>query len=65
MEPHTERSEPDAYQEIYERNYLDNIEVLREDNSKFLTVQLGYSAVNAGTNTAKNAAELHRAEKQR
>jgi hypothetical protein len=52
MEPHTERTEPDAYQEIYERNYLDNIEVLREDNSKFLTVELGYTALDAGSTTA-------------
>jgi hypothetical protein len=53
IEPHTEQAEPDAYQEVYEKNYLNTIEVFREDNSKLLTVELGYTALDAGTNTAK------------
>ena len=53
VEPHTEQAEPDAYQEVYERNYLDYIEVLREDNRPLLSVHLGYSALDAGMSTAK------------
>jgi hypothetical protein len=52
-EPHTEQAEPDAYQENYERNYLDYVDVLREDGSKFLTVQFGYGVLDGGTNAAK------------
>lgn len=53
QEPHTERAEPDAYQEFYERKYLDHIDVLQETGIKKLSVHFGYSAINAGTSTAK------------
>ncbi|MDC8005343.1 hypothetical protein POV27_14870 [Aureisphaera galaxeae] len=37
FEPHTEMAEPDAYQEFYEKKYLDNIEIFdRENNFKYL-----------------------------
>ena len=50
VEPHTERSEPDAYQEQYEKKYLDHIDVVQEDGSKLLSVHLTYSTLtgNAG-----------------
>lgn len=53
MEPHTEQSEPDAYQEYYEKRYLDHIDVLLETESKILTVQFGYTIINSGLNTVK------------
>ena len=52
-EPHTEQPEPDAYQEVYEKKYLDHIDVLLESGYKFLSVQFGYNSVNAGTSKAK------------
>lgn len=52
-EPHTEQPEPDAYQEVYERKYLDRIEVFQEENIKYLSVHLRYTAINDGMNTAK------------
>ncbi len=53
MEPHTEQAEPDAYQEVYEKKYLDYIDVLSETGSKILSVQFGYNIINSGINTAK------------
>jgi hypothetical protein len=44
-EPHTERPEPDAYQESYETKYLDHIDVIQEDFSKLLSVKLAYSTL--------------------
>jgi hypothetical protein len=41
MEPHTEQVEPDAYQERYERKYLDKIYV-RSDGNNFFTIDLKY-----------------------
>jgi len=53
IEPHTEKAEPDGYQEFYEKNYLDRIDVLDEAGSVFLNVQLGYTVLDGGTNMAK------------
>jgi hypothetical protein len=53
MEPHTEQPEPDAYQEVYEKKYLDHIDVLQELGAKYLSVYFRYNAINDGTNTAK------------
>ncbi|MBS1653495.1 MAG: hypothetical protein JSU05_01520, partial [Bacteroidetes bacterium] len=53
MEPHVEQAEPDAYQEVYEKKYLDHIDVMSETSSKLLTIQFGYGTINAGTNAAK------------
>ena len=53
MEPHTEQPEPDAYQENYEKLYLDHIDVLQETGTKYLSVNFRYSSINDGINTAK------------
>jgi large repetitive protein len=53
MEPHTEQAEPDAYQEVYEKKYLDHIDVIRETGVKQLFVNFQYGSINSGTNTAK------------
>lgn len=53
METHTEKAEPDAYQEVYERKYLDKIEVLPNGVNKLITIQFGYNIINSGNNTAK------------
>jgi hypothetical protein len=52
-EPHTERAEPDAYQEYYERKYLDRIDVLDEAAVKFMSLQFSYGSINDATNRAK------------
>ncbi|MDJ1470358.1 hypothetical protein [Xanthocytophaga flava] len=52
-EPHTEKVEPDAYQELYEKQYLDHIDVLNETGSKFISFVFGYGVLNNGTSTAK------------
>lgn len=52
-EPHTEQPEPDAYQEVYEKKYLDSINVLSEAGNKFISVDFGYGVVDAGLSTAK------------
>ena len=52
-EPHTEKEEPDAYQEVYEKKYLDHIDVLQEAGTKQMSVNFKYSVINSGTNTAK------------
>jgi hypothetical protein len=51
-EPHVERTEPDAYQEQYEKNFLDHIDVVQEDGSKLLSVHLSYGTLtgNSGCN---------------
>lgn len=54
QEPHTEQPiEPDAYQEFYEKQYLDHIDVLLETGVKNLSIHFGYSPLNYGTNQAK------------
>jgi len=53
MEPHTEQAEPDAYQERYEKKYLDNIEVWSNFGMKLRTVRLGYSFVGSGNLTKR------------
>ncbi|HLG41526.1 MAG TPA: hypothetical protein VI461_17730, partial [Chitinophagaceae bacterium] len=53
IEPHIEQSEPDAYQEFYEKKYLDRLEVLDESDIKILAVQFKYKVINAATNSAK------------
>jgi hypothetical protein len=53
VEPHTERAEPDAYQEQYERKYLDHLDVIQEDGSKLLSVHLTYSTLDGTNGTDK------------
>src|SRR5258708_12031564 len=55
MEPHTEQVEPDAYQEVYEKQYLDHIDVLQETGTKYLSVNFRYVSINdpSTNNTAK------------
>lgn len=53
VEPHTEQAEPDAYQEFYEKKYLDHIDVLNEYATKFLTIQFGYGVLSDQTSQAK------------
>lgn len=53
MDPHTEQAEPDAYQEVYEKKYLDRIDVLSESSSTVLSVQFRYNIINSGTNSVK------------
>jgi hypothetical protein len=48
QDPHTEQFEPDAYQERYERKYLDKIFV-RADGNNFYTVDLKYLTNSLGT----------------
>jgi YD repeat-containing protein len=48
QEPHTEQSEPDAYQELYERKYLDYIDVFSTSHVKLFTVDLTYSSIGTG-----------------
>ena len=48
-EPHTEKAEPDAYQEMYEKKYLDHMDVLQDDGSKLFSVQLAYDILPAVT----------------
>lgn len=54
IEPHTERpTEPDAYQEVYEKKYLDHIDVETDNGNKFTSVHFGYGNIDAPGNTAK------------
>jgi hypothetical protein len=52
-EPHQEISEPDAYQEFYEKKYLHHINIVRETGSLLFSVNFTYSNVNADNNTRK------------
>jgi len=52
QEPHTERPEPDAYQEMYEIRYLDRIEIFDETNDKLFSVHFTYGFHGTG-NQAK------------
>ncbi|MGX5689561.1 RHS repeat domain-containing protein, partial [Arcticibacter tournemirensis] len=47
-EPHTEQSEPDAYQEVYDSLYLSSVEVRNESDKLLSTVTLGYSSIGSG-----------------
>lgn len=53
IEPHTEKSEPDAYQETYEKKYLNTISALDESGIRIVTIQFAYESINQGTNRAK------------
>lgn len=53
LEPHIEKPEPDAYQEFYEKKYLDFVEVRSQINAKLLEVSFKYGILNASTNSAK------------
>jgi hypothetical protein len=53
LEPHIERPEPDAYQEFYERRYLDHIDVSQEAGLELFSIHFAYRSVNGGTATAK------------
>ncbi|MFY0482523.1 hypothetical protein ACI6PS_07940 [Flavobacterium sp. PLA-1-15] len=49
-EPHTEAPEPDAYQERYEKYYLNNIKVYNSANTVVLTTSFGYTIASASGN---------------
>ena len=53
LEPHIEKPEPDAYQEFYEKKYLDFVEVKNQSNAKILEVAFKYGNINSGTTSAK------------
>jgi hypothetical protein len=53
LEPHIEKPEPDAYQEFYEKKYLDFVEVKNQSNAKMLEVSFKYGNINSGTTSAK------------
>ncbi len=53
MEPHTEQVEPDAYQERYEKKYLDHIEVWSDFGQKLRTVRMAYGFVGSGDLTKR------------
>lgn len=53
-EPHTEISEPDAYQEQYEKKYLSTIETYNRINQLVYTYNLGYSVINKSSSADKN-----------
>lgn len=48
MEPHTEKVEPDAYQERYERKYLDRI-LVKVDGVQYYEIDLRYTFYSAGS----------------
>ncbi|NBW35937.1 MAG: hypothetical protein EBR30_13120 [Cytophagia bacterium] len=53
MEPHTEKVEPDAYQEFYEKYFLDYIEVVNSDGNVLSNIDLIYTNFNNGLNKTK------------
>ncbi|MBO8131424.1 MAG: hypothetical protein H0Z29_07915 [Candidatus Marinimicrobia bacterium] len=57
MEPHTEKAEPDAYQERYERKFLDYIEIRGKGNNRISSIDFVYydheSFLNYNTNREK------------
>ncbi len=46
FEPHTEQTEPDAYQEKYEKKYLQNIQTFNSSNQRVYTYTFTYTLVN-------------------
>ncbi len=52
-EPHTEQAEPDAYQEVYERRYLDHIEVYNQGNKLLSSSAFTYSFIDKGNGSKK------------
>lgn len=51
-EPHTEISEPDAYQERYEKKFLNNVKVYNNSNVLFSTYNIGHT-LNGPSNNKK------------
>ncbi|MDW3196851.1 MAG: RHS repeat-associated core domain-containing protein [Cytophagales bacterium] len=45
-EPHTEKSEPDAYQERYEKKFLDEVQVFNEFGNLIEKIDLRYNVLN-------------------
>lgn len=52
-EPHTEQSEPDAYQERYERKYLNNIKLYNHKNTLQSLHEFNYSINNSISGNSK------------
>ncbi|CAM1343027.1 hypothetical protein [Tenacibaculum amylolyticum] len=46
FEPHTEQAEPDAYQEKYEKKYLQNIQTFNSNNELVFKYKFEYNLVN-------------------
>ncbi|MBX7152053.1 hypothetical protein K1X84_10460 [bacterium] len=53
QDPHTEDSEPDAYQERFETRYLDSVDVFNENNTKLLSIDFGYGFLGSGDLTKR------------
>ncbi|MEM9981245.1 MAG: hypothetical protein AAF734_02040, partial [Bacteroidota bacterium] len=51
QEPHMERAEPDAYQEVYERKYLNGLTVRSAQDSLLFSIEFDYTYVNSGEYT--------------
>ncbi len=56
QDPHTENNEPDAYQERYENQYLNNIDILNDQGTVLFTTKLRYNE-NTGDLGSKTGAE--------
>ncbi len=52
-EPHKEKAEPDAYQERYEKRYLQNVTSYHSDNSLSYSYNFTYSLINNSSSTDK------------
>lgn len=53
QEPHTEQTEPDAYQERYERRAIDKLEVRDESGTLRYTLAMGYGTTGSGNFTKR------------
>ncbi len=53
QEPHTEQAEPDAYQERYERQAIDKLEVRDESGTLRYTLVMGYETIGSGNFTKR------------
>lgn len=52
-EPHRERSEPDAYQERYEKKYLKSVEIYNNNNEKVTSYSLGHTLYTSSSGNNK------------
>ena len=59
-EPHQEASEPDAYQERYEKKYLQSVSSYNNDNELVSTYNLGYTLEGTGLNKKRYLTSLTR-----
>ncbi|UII32247.1 HNH endonuclease [Fulvivirga ulvae] len=53
VEPHQEKAEPDAYQEVYQKRYLHHIDVINPYGLKLNTVGFTYELLGAGHSTKR------------